>query len=109
MSLGAIVFVALAAVVSLLVLLWYAPIRSTFFGRIYSPRLLFARIVAPFDIGVTLILILGTVVGLTVVTGIGNIVFNVATGFGISLGSILVRKIFIPLWKHQYKAACLKE
>lgn len=102
MSLSAILFVSIGAVAGLLVLLSYAPLHSTFFGHSYSPKLIFAKLVAPFDIGITLVLILGTIIGITVVTGIGMVVFNVATGIGLSIGSFIVRKLLAPRWRKQY-------
>lgn len=103
MGIDTLIFIALAATVAILVLLSYAPLHSTFMGRSYSPRLLIAKLIAPFDIGVTLLLVMGTIVGLTTVTGIGNIIFNVATGLGLSLGAVIVRKLFVPIWRKKYE------
>jgi predicted phosphoribosyltransferase len=46
---------------------------------------------------------MGTMVGFTAVTGIGNIIFNVATGLGLSLGSLIVRKILVPRWQRKFE------
>lgn len=104
-----IVFIATGAVFSLLILLGYAPVHRKFLGIHWSPKLMIARLIAPFDVSITLFLVLGTIVGLTAVTGVGNIVFNIATGLGISAGSLLIRKMLVPRWKQQYKQAKQQE
>lgn len=98
-----IAFIAVGAVFSLLILLSYAPVHKRTLGIHWSPKLMVAKLIAPFDVGITLFLVLGTILGLTMVTGIGNIIFNVATGLGISAGSILIRKVFAPRWEKQFK------
>lgn len=102
MSIGSILFVSLGAVVGLMMILSYLPLDSRILGLVYSPRLIAAHLVAPFDAGVTLLLIGGTILGIHSVTGIGNIVFNIAVGLGLSASSILVRKVLIPRWKKQF-------
>lgn len=102
MGIGSLVFVSIGAVVGLMMILSYFPLITKTLGVIYSPRLLVARLVAPFDAGVTLLLIGGTVIGIHSVTGIGNIVFNISVGLGLSASSIIVRKLLIPRWKKQY-------
>lgn len=104
MSPFGIIFIAAGAVFSLLILLSYAPIHKKTLGVHWSPKLTIAKLIAPFDVTVTLFLVLGTILGLTMVTGVGNIIFNIATGLGISAGSILVRKVLTPRWKKQFKA-----
>jgi len=98
-----ILFIAVGSVFSLLILLGYAPVHKKTFGIHWSPKLFVAKLIAPFDVGITLFLVMGTILGLTMVTGIGNIIFNIATGLGISAGSVLIRKVFVPHWKRQFK------
>ena len=103
MSVSVLFFVAFGATMGLLILLSYAPIHTRFLGKSISPRLIFAHLIAPADIGITLILIFGTIVGLTAVTGIGNIVFNVATGLGLSGGAFITRKFMMPRWRRKFE------
>ena len=81
----------------------YIPITSKFFGKTISPRLIVCKLLAPFDAVLTLFLITGTWTGLTVtITGISTIIYSIMSGIGMSLGVIIMKKLFVPRWREQY-------
>jgi len=98
-----VIFIALGAAFTLIWMITYIPLYTVTFGRFWSPRLFFTRFMIAMDITFTMILIAGGWVGLsTVATGIGMVVYNVMTGIGLSIGILIVRKIFIPRWEKQF-------
>jgi hypothetical protein len=110
MSIFALLWIAIGGAFAIGWLIHYLPLRSTFLGKAYSPRLAACRVVAPFDAVMTFILIGGSWVGLgTAVMGIGMMVYNVLTGIGLSMGAVIVRKVLMPRWKKQYEALEDKE
>lgn len=104
MSLIAVIVIAFAGAGSIIYLLSYIPLVSYFAGRPYSPRLMVCKLLAPFDIGITLLLVAGSWIGITsVVMGISMIMYNVLTGVGLSFGVLFVRKVLMPRWKRQFE------
>lgn len=69
----------------------------------WSPRLFICKLLAPFDIGVSVFLVLASILGITLVTGISMLVYNILTAIGISIGVLVVHKILRPRWQEQYK------
>lgn len=102
MSVATLLFIAFGGAFALVWLLHYVPLKSTILGKPYSPRLLVAKFVAPFDAFITILLVAGAWVGITTVTGIGSMVYNVLTGLGLSLGAVFVRKVLVPRWETDY-------
>lgn len=104
MNLISLIFIAFGAAFAMIWLISYLPIYSTFLGKVYSPRLLICKILAPFDVAMTTILVCGSWVGCsTAATGIGMIIYNVMTGIGLSLGVQITRKWFVPKWKERFE------
>jgi len=104
MSLLALLIVASGAVFSLIWLLTYVPLTKKSFGAFYSPRLLACKILVPFDVSITLFLMIGGLTGLlTTVTGIGMAVYNVCVAVGISIGVGIVHKYLKPKWEKEYE------
>ena len=95
--------VALGASFSLIYLLHYLPLHSTVFGLNFSPRLLFCKLLAPFDATMTFILVCGAWLGIsTAALGLNLIVMNTLTAIGISIGVILTKKVLAPKWQNDY-------
>lgn len=69
----------------------------------YSPRLFICKLLAPFDIGVSIFLVLASILGITIVTGISMLVYNILTAIGISIGVLFIHKILRPRWEKQYE------
>ena len=104
MSIGVLVIIALAGAGSIIYLLSYLPLVSRFAGKTISPRLIVCKILAPADVLITLFLVAGSWIGLTVaVTGISMIIYNVITGIGLSLGVIFTRKVLVPKWQSKFE------
>ncbi len=102
MSMTALLLVGFGGAFAVTWLVNYIPLMSTFFGKPYSPRLLICKTLGPFDALITLILVCGGWVGLTAITGIGMMIYNVMTGIGLSMGVLFIKKVLKPRWKKQY-------
>ncbi|RLD77046.1 MAG: hypothetical protein DRJ15_14285 [Bacteroidetes bacterium] len=103
MSLVALMVIAFIAAGSVIYLVSYMPLESKMANTQYSPRLLLCKLLAPFDVVATLFLVIGPVVGFSVVVaGIGVIVYSTFVGVGLSCGIIFMKKVMIPKWKIQY-------
>ncbi len=102
MSVMVLTLISFAAAFAVIYLLTYVPIKSTIGGKKFSPRLAMCKLLAPFDIFFTLLLIVGGFLGLTAV-GIGMMIFNVMVGIGISVGVIVTKKYFMPRWQKQFE------
>jgi hypothetical protein len=99
-----LLLIAIGATFSVVWLIHYIPLRKSVFGKSYSPRLMFCRFLAPLDATLTLILVTGAWVGLSVsVTGISTIIYNVLSGIGISGGVVFTQRVMIPRWTEQYE------
>ena len=95
-----LIIIAFGATFAVIWLLLYVPLVSTVGGKMFSPRLLVCRILAPADAAITLFLIVGAWTGLaTTITGISMLVYNVLTGIGLSVGVLFVRKVLVPRWQ----------
>ena len=103
MNVTALLLVGLGGSFAVCWLIHYIPLSKTLFGRLYSPRLMICRTLGPLDAVITLILVGGGWVGLTAITGIGMMIYNVTTGIGLSLGIIFTKKVLKPRWEKQYK------
>ena len=76
---------------------WYM-----FSGKGYfSLRLFICKFLAPFDAGMTIFLIAGGMLGISI-TGLGTFALNILLGLGISAGVVITKKFFIPRWKKAY-------
>jgi hypothetical protein len=95
--------VAGAAAFSICWLVSYAPLKSTIFGKPYSPRLFVCKMLVPFDIIVTFVIVIGGLVGIGMAVGINLMVFNVFTAIGISGGVWILDRKLKPRWIQQYK------
>lgn len=103
MSLLALMVIAFLAAGSVIYLVAYVPLTSSFRGSKYSPRLIVCKLLAPFDAMATLFLVIGPVVGLSVVVaGIGTIVYSTFVGVGLSLGVIFMKKVMLPKWENDF-------
>ena len=104
MSFVPLIWIAIGGSFAVVWLIHYIPIHSTAFGRSWSPRLAFCRLLEPLDAAMTLFLVCGAWVGLTsAVIGIGMMVYNVTTGIGISMGVLITKKVLLPRWKASYQ------
>ena len=106
MGLSALLLVAFGSVFAVVWLIGYVPIvkRKPFSKGIWSPKLFIAKyILAPMDVGVTIILVAGGWVGITSALGISAMVFNVLSGIGLSLGVLFVKKFMAPRWIKQFE------
>lgn len=107
-----LLLVSSGAVFSIIWLLTYIPITKKLFGVYYSPRLLACKLLVPFDVSLTLFLMIGGITGiLSTVTGIGMVVYNVCVAVGISLGVGITHKFLVPRWEklHQSTVKSLEE
>jgi len=103
MNFFTLMIVAFGGTFAVVYLLSYVPLTKTVFGKLISPRLIACKFLAPFDVGITLFLIMGSWIGITVVvTGISMMMYNVLTGIGISLGVIFTKKVLVPRWQTMY-------
>lgn len=114
MTLGILIMVSGASAFAIIWLLNYAPlIRMTIRDHYWSPRLMLCKILIPFDIGITMFLIVGSILGLgAAVTGIQMLVYNVFVGVGVSLGVYIVNRWILPRWRRtfeQRRQICLTE
>ena len=104
MDITVAIMVAFLATFSVIWLLTeYVPLIMTVGPITFSPRLLIAKLVAPFDAFVTIFLIVGTWFGLTFIQGIAMTVYSVLTAFGLSIGVLIIRKFLRPRWEIEYK------
>lgn len=103
MNIEVLIIVGLAAAGAVVWLIHYLPLQSKIFNIIFSPKLLFCKLLIPFDTTITIFLIAGAWIGVTAITGIGMMIYNVSVGIGLSLGTVFTRKILAPKWKAEYK------
>ncbi len=104
MNITSLLLVALGSSFAVMWLVNYLPIDAKFLGQVYSPRLIMCKLLAPFDAGVTLILIGGSWIGIgTAFMGIGLMTYNVLTGLGLTLGVVLTKKYLVPKWEQEFK------
>jgi hypothetical protein len=103
MSITSLLLVGFGGAFAVCWLINYVPLMSTFFGRPWSPRLLMCKTLGPLDVVVTIMLVTGGWVGLTTITGIGMMIYNVVTGIGLSMGVVFTKKVLKPRWEKQYK------
>jgi hypothetical protein len=113
MTLEGLFIIAFGSAFAVFWLIQYVPVIMTLGKRIvFSPRLLVCKLLAPFDAGMTLLLIVGGWVGISSsVVGISMMVFNVLVGLGLSIGVILIKKFMVPRWTKEFetkKAAVLR-
>lgn len=102
MSFGALAAVSLISAMALTILIFYAPITSSFAGIKWSPRLTTIWFVPALDIGATLYLIVGDWFGLGHSSGIYMTVTSISTAFGLSCASFTIRKFLAPRWRRQH-------
>jgi hypothetical protein len=99
-----LLFVALASAFAMVWLIGYAPIHSKLMGVNYSPRLFICRFLIPIDVTMTTIMVLGPwIVG---ADGLGHCILAVFTSLGLTAGTVLIRKIFVPRWRQVYQQEC---
>lgn len=105
MQLTSLLLIAVGAAFAVIWLLLYIPnsMKIPFVKKYWSPRLMICKLLAPFDIGVTMFLVAGGWLGLTSAAGLGVTVFNVLSGIGLSFGVLFVKKIFVPRWLKQHE------
>lgn len=107
MDLLAMLLVGLISSLLVVYLVNYAPIKSTIFGRSWSPRLLVCKLLIPADIIMTTTMIV--IPMLFGVSGIMAFVAGTFTAAGLSAGVVLVRKFFEPRWRRQFEELKDKE
>ena len=103
MDLLVLTVVASSAAFGVFWLVSYVPLKSTLFGKSYSPKLFICKVLVPFDIIVTLSLILGGLLGIGVAIGLNLMVIKIFTSIGISLAVWFTNKALKPRWIEQYK------
>lgn len=103
MSFTALLLVGFGGAFAVCWLINYVPLVSTIFGKTFSPRLLVVKTLGPLDAIVTIMLVTGGWVGLTTITGIGMMIYNVVTGIGLSMGVLFTKKVLKPRWQKQYR------
>jgi hypothetical protein len=103
MGLGTIVGMAISSALALIVLLGYAPLKSSILGISYSPRLMAVWLIPLVDIVVTLYLIGGGWFGLGGDKGFMMTMNATATCLGLSGCAFVVRKLFAPRWRREYQ------
>ena len=103
MGLGAMAALALSSAAALMVLLGYAPIKTTILGISFSPRLIATWFIPAVDVIVTLYLIGGGWFGLTDAQGFMASMASTATCLGLSGSAYAVRKLLAPAWRRQYQ------
>jgi len=103
MSTGTLLFIALVGSASIVYLLTYLPIHAKVLGVNISPRLIICKVIAPFDSVMTVLLVMGGWLGLGSAVGLGMTVYSVASGVGLSVGAVFVRKVMVPKWRNKYK------
>ena len=106
MSLISLLIISVGSGFGVFWLIQYVPLirRMPFRGVYWSPRLVVCKLLIPFDISVTLWLIMGSVLGLaTSVTGISMLVYNTLVALGISGFIYVLHRWIIPRWKKQYE------
>jgi hypothetical protein len=103
MQLFSLFLVAFGAAFAVIWLLMYIPnnAKVPFLNKTFSPRLIVCKALAPFDAGVTLILVAGGWLGITSAAGLGVTVFNVLSGIGLSMGILFTKKILVPRWEKE--------
>jgi hypothetical protein len=101
MSYFGLLIVAIIAAGSVVWLVTYADIIKTIGGKTWSPRLVICRFLVPLDVIITLILILGPMLG--GMHGIQSFICSVFVGAGLSVGVAFTRRILMPKWQKEYK------
>lgn len=100
---GMLLVVSAASAFAMIWLITYAPIIKTTIGIRWSPRLMFCKWLVPFDIIMTTIMVLGPwILG---AGGLGHTILATFTSLGLSAGTYIVRKMFVPKWKLAYAEA----
>jgi hypothetical protein len=103
MTITVLFLVSLLSAGTMIYLVSYAPIVTKAVGLVFSPRLLICKLLIPFDITVTLFLVVGGILGFSqAVGGIQSLVFSTFVAAGISTGIWTMHKFVIPRWKRQY-------
>ena len=103
MTVTVLLLVSLLSAGTMIYLVSYAPLITSKFGIVFSPRLIICKMLIPFDISVTLFLVVGGVLGFSqAVGGIQSLVFSTFVAAGISVGIYLMHKIIIPRWRKKY-------
>ena len=109
MTLMELFLIAAISVFSIIWIINYIPLERKIFNKNFSPRLLFCKLLAPFDAMITIILISGSWLGIsTAALGIGMMTYNAITGLSISIGVLVIKNFFVPKWKQEYKKKCQK-
>ncbi len=99
-----LLFVSLASAFAMIWLIGYAPIYSKFVGIKYSPRLMICKLLIPIDVTMTSIMVLGPwIIG---GGGLGHVILSTFTGLGLTAGTVLIRKFFVPKWRKLYLQEC---
>lgn len=110
MSVFILLIVSGIAAFGVLWLVHYVPLKKKVVGTYWSPRLFVCKLLIPFDISVTLLLIVGSILGIgTAIGGIQTLVFNSFVAVGISLGIWILQKWVQPRWKREYELQVEKE
>jgi hypothetical protein len=103
MTVWILVIVSGATAFGLIWLVHYVPIYKKVFGVSFSPRLLICKLLVPFDIWITIFLMIGGILGLSqAIGGIQSLVYGTFTAVGVSIGVYIMHKIIIPRWKVEY-------
>ena len=108
MSIAALLIVAFGGAFSVFWLLQYIPLVGKVGKKIFSPRLAACKILAPFDAAITIVMVAGAWIGITSVTGVGMLVYNVLAALGISAGVVATKKLFVPKWAAKFNEEIAK-
>ena len=101
LGLAALIFVSAASAFAMIWLIGYAPIQSRILGFKYSPRLMICKLLVPFDIFMTSIMVLGPwIIG---GGGVSHVIIAVFTSLGLTAGTLIVRKGLVPKWRKMYE------
>jgi hypothetical protein len=105
MQLFSLFIVAAGAAFAIVWLLLYVPVKARipFTQKRFSPRLMVCKLLAPFDAGITMLLVAGGWLGITSAVGLGVTVFNVLSGIGLSMGVLFTQKVLVPRWTKEFK------
>ena len=88
---------------SIIWLINYIPLaRKNLLGNLYSPRLIACKFLILLDIVLTLILIVGPMA--LGIHGVHSFVVGALSGFFLSIGIYITRKLFVPKWQREFES-----
>jgi uncharacterized membrane protein YesL len=99
------VLIGILSASGFMVILFHIPLYcySNLFNLHYSPRLWATKGLSFFDGLFNFIVIIGSIFGLVLVTGVGMIIHNVIMVLSISLAIFATKKWLVPKWKSDYE------